>query len=67
MKPTVKAVYTPEQIKILFEALNSAPSYLSKRFILQNMLGWTEEDLKTNIAMIEEEANMRKQGYKGVY
>jgi len=60
-------LHTPEELKILFEALNSAPSYLSKRFILKHMLGWTDEDLKTNLTFIQEEAANRTIGMKGGY
>lgn len=59
--------YAPADLKILFEALNSAPSYLSKRYILKHMLGWSEEDLKINMHLMEEEANMKKLGQRGGY
>jgi hypothetical protein len=59
--------YTPADLKVLFEALNSAPSYLSKRFILKNMLGWSEEQLKQNMIMIEEEQSLKKMGKTGAY
>jgi hypothetical protein len=59
--------YTPAELKVLFEALNSAPSYLSKRFILKNMLGWSEEQLKQNMSMIEEEQSLKKMGKTGAY
>lgn len=52
--------YTPEELKTLFEALTIAPSYLSKRFILKNLVGFTEEDLKANIELVDEEARQRK-------
>lgn len=47
-------MYTPEELKILVDALNGAPSYLSKRFILKQLCGWTDE-------MLEENAKMKKQ------
>ena len=51
---------------MLFEALNNAPSYLSKRFILKHMVGWSDEDLKLNLQMLQEEADAKKQiGAKG--
>ena len=62
-----KHTYTPADLKTLFEALNSAPSYLSKRYILKHMLGWSEEDLKINMLLMEEEANMKKLGQRGGY
>lgn len=47
-------MYTPEELKILVDALNGAPSYLSKRFILKQLCGWTDE-------MLEENAKLKKQ------
>jgi hypothetical protein len=44
--------YDPSELKILFETLNQAPSYLSKRFILSRLCGWSTE-------MIEENANLK--------
>lgn len=59
--------YSPQDLKVLFEALNSAPSYLSKRYILRHMLGWSDEDLKTNMALIDEEQNLKRMGKTGGY
>ena len=59
--------YTPAELKTLFEALNTAPSYLSKRYILKHMLGWTDEQLKQNMSMIEEEQSLKKMGKTGGY
>jgi hypothetical protein len=54
------------ELKILFEALNQAPSYLSKRFILKHLMGWSDEDLKLNLQMLQEESDAKKQiGAKG--
>jgi hypothetical protein len=62
----LKQQYKPEEIKLLFEALQNMPSYLSKRFVLKNMLGWTDEQLKLNLQMLQEEADAKKQiGAKG--
>jgi hypothetical protein len=60
-------IHNPDELKTLFEALNTAPSYLSKRFILMHMLGWSEETLKLNMQLVEEEANMKKLGQRGGY
>jgi hypothetical protein len=60
-------IYTPSELKTLFEALNTAPSYLSKRYVLKNMLGWSDEDLRANLQMKEEEATQQKMGNKGIY
>lgn len=59
--------YTPEELKVLFEALAMAPSYLSKRYILKHMLGWDDEDLKLNMNMIEQEQQMNRIGKTGAY
>lgn len=59
--------YSPDELKILFEALNSAPGYLSKRYILKHMLGWSDDDLKLNLSMIEEESNLKRMGKTGGY
>ncbi len=59
--------YTPEELKVLFEALNTAPSYLSKRYILKHMLGWTDEDLRTNMTLIDEEQQQKRMGKTGGY
>jgi hypothetical protein len=63
--PTKSSPYSPDQLKILFEALSIAPSYLSKRFILTEMLGWDEETLKRNMNLVEEENNLRRLGKTG--
>ena len=60
-------IYTPEELATLFNALNSCPSFLSKRFVLKNMLGWTENDLSINMKLIEEEQSLKKIGNKGGY
>lgn len=65
--PKLGVTYTPQDLKILFEALNTAPSYLSKRYILKHMVGWTDEDLKVNLHMVEEEQQFKKMGKTGGY
>ena len=55
-----KKIYTPAELKTLFEALSIAPSYLSKRFILKHLAGFTDDELKTNIILVDEEAQQRK-------
>jgi hypothetical protein len=58
--------YDAQELKLLFEALNQAPSYLSKRFILKHLMHWSDEDLKLNLQMLQEEADAKKQiGAKG--
>jgi hypothetical protein len=65
--PHTGQTYTPDELKILFEAMNQTPSYLSKRFVLKHLLGWSDDALKINMQMMEEENNMRKIGQKGGY
>lgn len=67
MKQKVYTHYNPEELKTLFDALNHAPSYLSKRFVLKHMLGWTDEQLKQNQTMVEEEQALKKMGKAGGY
>ena len=64
---TTNSYYSPTELKVLFEALNTAPSYLSKRYVLKHMLGWTDEQLKQNMSMIEEEQSLKKMGKTGGY
>lgn len=69
MSTTKKATskyYTAQELKILFEALNSAPSYLSKRFILLHMLGWDEDKLRLNMQLVEQEKDLARMGKTGI-
>jgi hypothetical protein len=50
-----KVFYSPDDLKTLVEALNAAPSYLSKRFILKNLCGWSEDMLTENTRLKTEE------------
>lgn len=59
-----KQVYSPEELKILVDALNGAPAYLSKRFILKHLCGWTDEMIAENVKMKNEESMMIQQGDK---
>jgi biotin operon repressor len=63
-KPTAR-IYEPQELKLLFEALQNTPSYLSKRFVLKHMLGWSEQDLKTNMQLLQEEYQIQKTGQRG--
>jgi hypothetical protein len=67
MKAQKTRIYEPTELKTLFEALNSAPPWLSRRFILKNMMGWTDDDLKQNAILVDEETTQRKMGNKGSY
>ena len=57
-------MYTPEELKTLFEAMNIAPGYLSKRFIMQNLCGWDEKMIVGNLQFKNEEENSIKVGNK---
>jgi hypothetical protein len=59
-----KDTMSPQDLKLLCEALNIAPSWLSKRFILKKCCGWTDADLNTNAAMKSEEDQQSKIGNK---
>jgi hypothetical protein len=61
-KPTT--IYSPTDLKTLVDALNGAPSYLSKRFILKWLCGWTDEMIETNMRMKQEEDYQHKTGEK---
>lgn len=54
--------YTPDELKILVDALNGAPSYLSKRFILKHLCGWSDELIVENMRMRIEEKQQEKIG-----
>jgi hypothetical protein len=57
-------IYEPQELKTLIDALNAAPSYLSKRFILKHLCGWTDEMIQENMRMFEEEQQQIKIGAK---
>ena len=50
-----KVLYSPEQLKTLVDALNGAPSYLSKRFVLKHLCGWTDEMISENMKLKQDE------------
>jgi DNA-directed RNA polymerase specialized sigma24 family protein len=54
--------YTPDELKILVDALNGAPSYLSKRFILKHLCGWSDELIAENMRLKMEEKQQEKIG-----
>lgn len=55
-------LYSPEELKILVDALNGAPAYLSKRFILKYLCGWTDTMIETNMKLKNEETQQQKIG-----
>lgn len=69
MAATPAGRYNPEQLKTLFEAMNIAPGYLSKRFIMKDLCGWDDKLIEENAKLrMEEEQQMkignRVGGYK---
>ena len=56
--------YTPEELKTLMEAINIAPSWMSKRFIMQELLGWTEDTVAKNAQLKTEEDQKYTRGDK---
>jgi hypothetical protein len=62
IKPSV--LYNPDELKTLVDALNGAPSYLSKRFVLKHLCGWTEEMILENMRLKNEEDTQMKIGEK---
>jgi hypothetical protein len=47
--------YTPDELKTLMEAIGMAPSWMSKRFIMQELCGWSEARIKLNAQLKTEE------------
>lgn len=58
------AIYTPEELLTVFQALTIAPSYLSKRFIMYQLLGWSDDIIAQNVKLRQEEINQERLGDK---
>ena len=56
--------YTPDELKTLMEAIQIAPGWMSKRFIMQELCGWTEERVKLNVKLKHEEDQQSQMGNK---
>ena len=54
----------PADLKLLFESLNIAPSWISKRFLLEHYCGWSEADIQRNATLRNEEEQQSKIGNK---
>jgi len=54
--------YTPDELKTLMEAINLAPGWMSKRFIMQELCGWSEARIKLNAQLKTEEDNQSNIG-----
>lgn len=61
-KQTLRGMYTPEEFKMIVDALNVAPTYLSRRFILKSLCGWTDEMIQENQRLRGEENNETRMG-----
>jgi hypothetical protein len=57
-------IYEPSELKTLVDALNAAPAYLSKRFILRHLCGWSDEMITENMRLKQEEDQQIKIGDK---
>jgi hypothetical protein len=55
---------SPSDLKTLFEALNIAPAWISKRFILKYYCAWTDQDIQDNANQRLEEEQQAKIGNK---
>ena len=42
-------VYNPQDLKTLFEAMQLAPSWMSKRFIMKELCGWDDSSIELNV------------------
>lgn len=56
--------YNPQELKTLFEALSIAPSYLSKRFIMKELCGWSDKMINDNASLKIDEEQQIKIGNK---
>lgn len=59
-----KITYTPEQLKTLVDALNVAPTYLSRRFILKYLCNWSDDMIAENMRLRQEEDQQSRMGDK---
>lgn len=64
VKAPDKNTYDPHELKTLFEAIQIAPSWLSKRFIMQELCGWDEVRMTRNVMLRNEEDQQSKIGNK---
>ena len=59
-----KHYYTPGELKTIMEAINIAPSWMSKRFIMTELLGWNEERVARNVVLKQQEDQQSNIGNK---
>ena len=60
----MEAKYSPTDLETVFKALTIAPNYLSKRFIMKELLGWDDDMITKNVKLRQEEANQERCGDK---
>jgi len=61
-------VHNPQDLKTLFEAMQLAPSWMSKRFIMKELCGWNDTAIELNVKlMTEENAQVTKGNRIGGY
>lgn len=63
-KSDTNRTYDPQELKTLFEAIQIAPSWMSKRFIMQELCGWDESRITRNVTLRNEEDQQSKIGNK---
>jgi hypothetical protein len=57
-------VMTGSELKVIFEALSIVPAYLSKRFVMTELLGWSDDLIVKNAKLKQEEIDAEKIGNK---
>jgi len=57
-------VYNPQDLKTLFEAMQLAPSWMSKRFIMKELCGWNDDAIELNVKLMREENALTTKGDK---
>lgn len=60
----VRHHYTPAELKTIMEAINIAPSWMSKRFIMTELLGWSEDRVAKNVLLKQQEDQQTQIGNK---
>ena len=61
---SIKHYYTPDELKTIMEAINIAPSWMSKRFIMTELLGWSEDRVAKNVVLKQQEDQQSNIGNK---
>lgn len=64
IKSNDNGVYSPQDLKTLFEAIQIAPGWMSKRFVMKELLGWDDKRIEDNARLRSEEEQQAKIGNK---